>query len=191
LRPPRRPAHELRVAIDCLPVETRQAMIAGVDANQIIVGAYTDRDGGVCPMLAAHRNGGRTSFASFARAWDRYTRAGKGPRKASKRELRTLRTMLEASIALEARGSGQLAVAIADHQELQARTAAERPPVQAPAREKRDTGERDRTAELRGKRGWSWLRPFRRFDEYEKAVAQLEEIAAERREGSAREHELV
>ena len=26
-------------------------------------------------MLAAHRNGGRTSLASFARAWDRYTGA--------------------------------------------------------------------------------------------------------------------
>ncbi len=30
-------------------------------------------------MLAAHRNGGRTSLASFARAWDRYTGAGKRP----------------------------------------------------------------------------------------------------------------
>ena len=45
----------------------------GSARNPIIVGAYTDGRGGVCPMLAAHRNGGRTSFASFARAWDRYT----------------------------------------------------------------------------------------------------------------------
>ena len=35
-------------------------MLDGIEANHIIVGAYTDRHGGVCPMLAAHRNGGRT-----------------------------------------------------------------------------------------------------------------------------------
>ena len=58
-------------------------MLAGVEANRIIVGAYTDRDGGVCPMLAAHRNGGRTSLASFARAWDRYTDAPRAPRPAT------------------------------------------------------------------------------------------------------------
>ena len=71
----RRPARDLRTAIDCLPLQTRRAMLEGVEANRIIVGAYTDRKGGVCPMLAAHRNGGRTSFASFAKAWDRYTKA--------------------------------------------------------------------------------------------------------------------
>ena len=68
-----RPARDLRTAIDCLPLKTRKAMLGGVESNRIIVGAYTDRSGGVCPMLAAHRNGGRTSLASFARAWDRYT----------------------------------------------------------------------------------------------------------------------
>jgi hypothetical protein len=31
-------------------------------------------------MLAAHRNGGRTSLVSFARAWDRYTEAKSGAR---------------------------------------------------------------------------------------------------------------
>src|SRR5918994_1019946 len=75
----RRPARDLRTAIDCLPLETREAMLTGVEANQIIVGAYTDRKGGVCPMLAAHRNGGRTSLASFAHAWDRYTGARRRP----------------------------------------------------------------------------------------------------------------
>src|SRR4051812_14526906 len=72
-------------------------MLAGINENEIIVGAYTDRDGRVCPMLAAHRNGGRTSLASFARAWDRYTGA-RHPRPASGREIRTLRSMLEASL---------------------------------------------------------------------------------------------
>lgn len=203
----RRPAHELRVAIDCLPMETRSAMIDGVDEERIIVGAYTDRNGGACPMLAAHRRGGRTSFASFARAWDRYTRAGSTSRSASERELRTLRTMLEASMALEIRGRGALSDAIAEHEALQARTlredvaaraeraaiereAAEHEAAEAErvrrARPKRDTGERDRTKELAGKPGWSWLRPFRRLDEYEIAVAQLEELERER-EGLERE----
>jgi hypothetical protein len=76
-------------------------MLAGIASSRIIVGAYTDRKGGVCPMLAAHRNGGRTSLASFARAWDRYTGARRRPRPATERELNTLRAMLEASIGLE------------------------------------------------------------------------------------------
>src|ERR671915_1738419 len=97
----RRPARELRLAVDCMPLQTRKAMLAGIDANRIIVGAYTDRQGGVCPMLAAHRNGGRTSLASFARAWDRYTRARGRPRPATDREVNTLRAMLDASVTLD------------------------------------------------------------------------------------------
>jgi hypothetical protein len=97
----RRPARDLRVAIDCLPLRTREAMLDGIAAGRIIVGAYTDRQGGICPMLAAHRNGGRTSLASFARAWDRYTGSPRRPRPATRRELTTLRAMLDASIAME------------------------------------------------------------------------------------------
>jgi hypothetical protein len=116
----RRPAAELRLAIDCMPVATRRAMLEGIGSTTIIVGGYTDGDGGVCPMLAAHRNGGRTSFASFAHAWDRYTRAGRKPRRATQRELRTLRTMLETSLQLEDAGaSGPMAEAIADHRSTQ------------------------------------------------------------------------
>ena len=74
-------------------------MLDGIDANRIIVGAYTDARGGICPMLAAHRCGGRTNLASFARAWDRYTKAHGRPRPATERELRTLRAMLETSLA--------------------------------------------------------------------------------------------
>jgi hypothetical protein len=96
-----RPARDLRISIDCLPLQTRKAMLEGVQANRIIVGAYTDRTGGVCPMLAAHRNGGRTSLASFARAWDRYTGVRRRSRPATERELHTLTAMLEASIALD------------------------------------------------------------------------------------------
>src|SRR5438034_2647946 len=98
MRRKRKRAAELRQAIDCLPERTRRAMLEGVDQNQIIVGAYTDNRGGVCPMLAAHRNGGRTDLASFARAWDAYTIGPEGTRPATKREIRTLRAMLEASL---------------------------------------------------------------------------------------------
>jgi hypothetical protein len=99
--PRRRPARDLRTAIDCLPLQTRKAMLEGVESNRIIVGAYVDRNGGVCPMLAAHRNGGRTSLASFAHAWDRYTGVRRRPRPATERVLGTLTAMLEASIALD------------------------------------------------------------------------------------------
>jgi hypothetical protein len=139
--PRRRPARDLRIAIDCLPLQTRRAMLDGVESNRIIVGAYTDRTGGVCPMLAAHRNGGRTSLASFARAWDRYTGVRR-PRLATERELNTLRTMLEASIALD-----------------------ELPAVSDVAREAQKRRARRR-------------RVFQRFDEYERAVAELAVIRA-------------
>ena len=42
-----RHVEDLRLTIDCLPVATRVAMLEGVrDAERVIVGAYTDRDGG-------------------------------------------------------------------------------------------------------------------------------------------------
>ncbi len=76
-------------------------MLRGIAQNRIIVGAYVDpRSGGVCPMLAAHRNGGRTDIASFARAWDEYTGA-KRPRRATRREVRTLRSLLETSLDVD------------------------------------------------------------------------------------------
>jgi hypothetical protein len=97
-----------------MPVATREAMLAGVRANErIIVGAYVDDQGGVCPMLAAHRAGGRTSFLSFAKSWDRFTRASGGrPRAATEREVRILVNQLQDSLQ-----SGDLAldVAIAEH----------------------------------------------------------------------------
>jgi hypothetical protein len=151
----RSPARNLRIAVDCLPVETRRAMLDGINASRIIVGAYTDRQGGVCPMLAAHRRGGRTSLVSFARAWDRYTGARGKARPASEREVNTLRSMLEASVGLEEIAS------LAD--------------VPRPRRRRRpqETGELHRARELRNQPGWAWLRPFRRLDEYEEAVSAL------------------
>jgi hypothetical protein len=107
------PIDDLRLAIDCLPLRTREAMLEGVRANEIIVGAYSDRSGGVCPMLAAHRHGGRTSFVSFAHAWDRFAGA-KRARRATRRELAVLESQLEASLLAET----DLAGAIADHQAI-------------------------------------------------------------------------
>jgi hypothetical protein len=155
----RRPARDLRLAIDCLPLQARRAMLTGVDANRIIVGAYTDSRGGICPMLAAHRNGGRTSLASFARAWDRYTDAHGVARPASERDLNTLRAMLEASIMLD-----------------------ETPVLEPPRRPRRQTSETHLAADLRARAGWAWLRPFRRLDEYERALAEIDEAGSAERE---------
>lgn len=104
-----------------MPVATREAMLAGVRANErIIVGAYVDGDGGVCPMLAAHRTGARTDFLSFARSWDRFTRAQGKARVASRREVSILVAQLEASL-MSASGL-DLDVAISEHRELLSRS---------------------------------------------------------------------
>jgi hypothetical protein len=95
---PRDACQRLRRAVDAMPSDAREAMLRGIDDNTIIVGAYTDpASGGICPMLAAHRNGGRTDLARFALSCDRYTDARR-PRLATRREVRTLRSLLEMSL---------------------------------------------------------------------------------------------
>jgi len=153
----RSPIDDLRLAIDCLPVRTRRAMLDGIRSSEIIVGAYSDRAGGVCPMLAAHRCGGRTSFVSFAHAWDRFAKVRRA-RRATPRELRILEGQLEASLLAEDRFD--LGAAIAEHEALRAARAAERRP-RAPE---------DRTRPGR----WAWLRPGRRSLEEGRALAGLE-----------------
>lgn len=147
---------ELRSAIDCLPVRTRRAMLEAIERNTIIAGAYVDRDGGVCPMLAAHRNGGRTNFITFARTWDRFTGARRA-RRATQRELGVLRGHLEASLLADEHID--LAGAIAEHREL----------VEA-----RPQGEPMRRPDLEP-RTRRWLRPFRREDEYDVALRIVEQ----------------
>jgi hypothetical protein len=111
------PIERLRLAVDCLPVTTRRAMLDGLEANErIIAGAYTDGSGGVCPMLAAHRAGGRTDFLSFAKAWDRFARTKGAPRPATDREVRILLVQLRAS--LEETDGLELDRAIAEHRSL-------------------------------------------------------------------------
>jgi hypothetical protein len=162
----RSPIEDLRLAIDCLPARTRQAMLDGIRCNEIIVGAYADRAGGVCPMLAAHRCGGRTSFASFARAWDRFAGA-RHARRATARELRILEGQLEASLLGDQRID--LGGAIAEHEALRAR--APRPPrVEPPSSSTRQR--------------WAWLRPGRRHEEDERALRRLEADLEALRDGA-------
>jgi len=105
-RRPRNACLRLRAAVDAMPRHAREAMLRGIESNTIIVGAYTDPvSGGICPMLAAHRNGGRINLASFARSWDRYTDADR-PRPATQRELRTLIALLESSLADDPAAAG-------------------------------------------------------------------------------------
>jgi hypothetical protein len=138
------PVDELRRAIDCLPVSTRRAMLDALRAGErIIAGAYVDGNGGVCPMLAAHRRGARTNFLSFARAWDRFARAGRRVRGATSRELEILARQLESSLLSE--DELDLDRAIVEHRHL----VAERVRVQA-----------DPTGEIRARRlrlRSSWL----------------------------------
>jgi hypothetical protein len=114
---------DLRQAIDRLPRHTRVAMLEGIAANDIIVGAYSTGDG-ICPMLAAHRNGGRTPLIAFAQAWDAVAFRGQRDaraRRATERELLILRSHLEASLLEDDVPAQELAAARREHQALRAR----------------------------------------------------------------------
>ncbi len=120
---------ELRRSIDALPERARRAMLVGIDNNTVIAGAFSG-GGGVCPMLAAHRAGGRTTCVSFPEAWDRFTGVyGLGfCRPATQNEIRVLRAEIEAS--LERPMSSDLTQAIAEHTAM----------VEARRRRERDFG---------------------------------------------------
>lgn len=182
---------ELRAAVDRLPLATRQAMLEGVDTNPIVVGADGDPRGGVCPIYATPTPPSRRIGRPFARAWDRYAGA-RLPRRASERELGTLRSMLQTSIDREherERGEPEavsLRAAIVAHKASQKRSRALAvDPRPTPARA--DSGERDRTAELSRRHGWAWLRPFRNYDDYEQALQALDQLAREAEPRVARE----
>jgi hypothetical protein len=165
---------ELRLAIDCLPRETKLAMLTGIRANPIIVGAYTSHDG-ICPMLAAHRAGGRTNFISFAKAWDRFAfrnARARLARRATDRELLVLRSHLEASLLEEEAPATDFGAAIAQHRDLltRAEDRGGRERDHAPGR----PGDEDRSTELAKRPGWAWLRVMRRYDEYERALKRLQ-----------------
>jgi hypothetical protein len=165
---------DLRRAIESLPHHTRVAMLEGIASNSIIAGAYATGDG-VCPMLAAHRAGGRTNAIAFAKAWDRVafrnarrardTRA----RRASERELLILRSHLEASLLEDEIPTAAVVQVRGEHErrhEPRLRATAGRP------------GDRDRAAELCEEPGWAWTPVVRRYDDYERVLARLEEVRA-------------
>jgi hypothetical protein len=129
-----------------LPIETKQAMLVALDNETIITGAYT-HDGGVCPMLGAHRRGGRTDRESFAQAWDRYTGADKG-RRATEREIRTLRCMIEASL-----------IEPFDLSDV-------------------STPKKPQPKRRLAPHGWAWSRLFRRWDHYAATIGPLEDGVA-------------
>jgi hypothetical protein len=159
-RKTRNPAQRLRTAVDAMPRRTRIAMLRGIDGNEIIAGGYSDKQvGGICPMLAAHRNGGRTSLASFARAWDRFTGAER-PRLATDRELRALRSDLELSL-------------LEDEQPESLRALAERIKRERPVRVVRRRTRRERLG--------AWLVPTRRYDVFAGRVAAAREQLSEQR----------
>jgi hypothetical protein len=107
---------ELRRSIDVLPERTRQAMLVGLANNTVITGAFSG-NGGVCPMLAAHREGGRTTCVSFPEAWDRFTGVyGRNIcRHATEYEVGILRAEIQASLVPQV---SDLAEAIADHERM-------------------------------------------------------------------------
>ncbi len=94
-------------------------MLEGIDREDVITGAYMDRHGGVCPMLAAHRQGARANFVLFAGAWDQFTGVDRLAisRRASPRELGALVAQLEESLQSQGPPS-DLAAAIAEHKAL-------------------------------------------------------------------------
>jgi hypothetical protein len=134
MREPRDPINQLRNAIDRLPQHTREAMLDGIRTQPIVVGAYTDNDGGICPMLAAHRNGSRVDYLPFSRSWDAFARARR-VRRATRRELRVLEDLLVASLEQDA-PEVDLGQAIAEHVAItRARLETATEPEAAPERE--------------------------------------------------------
>lgn len=165
----RKRAERMRLIVDSLPYQTRVAMLDGLSRYEIIAGAYSDRSGGVCPMLAAHRCGGRTDFRAFARAWDRFTGARRRSRRATQRELRTLAAQLQVSI----------------WREEQARSSLTRVSPAQPRREERQL--LSRTAS-----GIAWLIPSQDLEEYRRTIElALRQIEPESVEEPERETVLA
>jgi hypothetical protein len=162
---------DLRLAIEALPRRARVAMLEGIEANPIIVGAYSTRDG-ICPMLAAHRAGGRSNALGFAKAWDgfgfRQSRRAR-PRPATERELLILKVYLQASLL--AAPAPESEPPVRTRERLEAIAPAE-PAAVAP-------GDPDRRGELGYHGGWAWTRLVRRYDEYERLLELLDESERE------------
>ena len=94
------PIEDLRRAIDCLPRATRAvAMLEGVRTQRDHRRRLHEPPGGVCPMLAAHRRGGRTDLISLRARLGPLHRAPRGRAGRPRASCATLEAQLEASIA--------------------------------------------------------------------------------------------
>ncbi len=125
---------ELRRSIDVLPERTRKAMLHGLANNTVITGAFAAAGQGACPMMVAHREGGRTSCCTFPEAWDKFTGVyGRHIiREATEYEVQILCEEIEASLQPL---PNVLSDAIAEHQAIvearrqEAEIAAAQPPA--------------------------------------------------------------
>ena len=174
-------AEELPQAIEELSVTTRAAMLQAVrcPATRLIAGSYVAPGGGVCPLLAAHRCGGRThdgstGVSTFADVWDRYTGASASePRPIEQAERQMLEGLLVASLAREQHR--REAAERRERREREARGAIARVRAGRGARLEAllsAQGDENRARELARRAGWAWLGVYRRYDEYRAAVAQ-------------------
>jgi hypothetical protein len=148
------PAEELHKVIERLPLRTRSAMLDAVRSPRasLIAGAYVDGDGGTCPLLPAHRRGGRVNddaaaASRFAGLWDLFTGTRSGaPRPIEEGERQALESMLTASVARERRRRAEAKLE---------RARAER--VRERDRERRERAGREAIVRIRhgfGARGW-------------------------------------
>lgn len=101
-------AQALRRAVADLSPDTRRAMLAAIEHDELIVGAYCDYRGRICPMLAAHRRGARTAVGNFPGAWDDFADARR-PRPATQRELEILKALLQEAGDEPTRGPAPIA----------------------------------------------------------------------------------
>jgi hypothetical protein len=89
------------MAVLRLPFRVRAGMLAAVQRERIITGAYA-KDDGICPLLGAHRYGNREGGAGFADAWDRFCGVRRGrPREATETERAVLIGLLEDSLFVD------------------------------------------------------------------------------------------
>ena len=104
-------------------------------------------------------------------------RAGRA-RRATERELLILRTHLEASLLADDGPAPDLADAIRAHEDLRAQRPA--PTARSPrAGPGRPSGRPGSQPELGTRPGWGWMRVVRRLDDYERALARLQQAEAE------------
>lgn len=178
------PIDELRSAVERLSPNTRAAMLAAVrcPATRIIAGGYVERGGGVCPLLAAHRRGGRThddgtASSPFAAVWDRFTATPRGaPRPIEPAERRVLEDLLVSSLARERRRREA-----AERRERETREAVAKVRTGRAATLEAllsAPGDRNRAQDLARRAGWAWLGIYRRYDDYRAALAATGENGA-------------